>query len=507
MKKFFKKIKSKLSKSKSVDELYDDEFEDEFEEELDEEWDEDDDHDEELSADSEEEISEEIDLDNTSPSMALGQGPINLDDVEIEDDEDEETFESQEMNLSDENRHELDEDFDGDEPPPVDIADPDLAEARMAAIQAGEHDDDDFQEHSGINQYREFAVPKDKTKIGKLGALISSFKNKVSAKLPQKNNLDQDQDPVLEFFDPTNRPSIHRAFVTICFVTVTWSAGMILADFVSPKKSNKKKSQVARSIQPSNINTSSIDRANLFNANGPKPKVKPVTKPKVEKKEPPKVCFQAKNQSNTGIVMEKSIVLQNKKKSLVAVRIPGQKGFQNLREGDVVPGLAEVFRITRDKMFIRNLKSKECEFVAMDQKNQPKKPMTARVHSPRAGQKFMQKPKGAITKDGNKIKIPKQVLKDTLGGGNITEVLSQAKAIQIKNPDGTLCFKITQIVPGSVYTKLDIQNNDVICKIDGEEIRSLNVVMNKFGSITEMDQISLGFGQGGNTTTKEYVFE
>ena len=93
--------------------------------------------------------------------MVLGEGPIDLEDIEIEED-DEEELEPQEMNMSNDSRRELDEEFssDSDEPPPPDFADPD-AEARMAAIEGGEHDeDDDFQEHSGINQYREFNVPR-----------------------------------------------------------------------------------------------------------------------------------------------------------------------------------------------------------------------------------------------------------------------------------------------------------------------------------------------------------
>ena len=209
--------------------------------------------------------------------------------------------------------------------------------------------------------------------------------------------------------------------------------------------------------------------------------------------------------SSTGIALTKSIVLQNSRKSLAAVSIPGRKGFQNIREGEKVDNLAEIFRITRDKIFLRNLKTKECEFVAIEQKGKRKKPI--KVVSPQEGRRLMEKPKGQISKDGNKIKIPKDVLKNTLGGGNLTKVLSAASAIQLRNPDGTLCFKITQIEAGSVYNKLDINNNDVICEIDGEKIKDLSVIMNKFGKINELDQISLGFGQGANTTTKEYVFE
>ena len=33
---------------------------------------------------------------------------------------------------------------------------------------------------------------------------------------------------------------------------------------------------------------------------------------------------------------------------------------------------------------------------------------------------------------------------------------------EIKNPDGSLSFKMTDVVPGSIYSQLDISDGDII---------------------------------------------
>ena len=57
--------------------------------------------------------------------------------------------------------------------------------------------------------------------------------------------------------------------------------------------------------------------------------------------------------------------------------------------------------------------------------------------------------------------------------GNISSVLTQARAIPITNGDGTISFKVTEIVPGSIYSQLNIQENDIITGINGKKLTQL----------------------------------
>ena len=90
---------------------------------------------------------------------------------------------------------------------------------------------------------------------------------------------------------------------------------------------------------------------------------------------------------------------------------------------------------------------------------------------------------------------------------NMSDILTQAKAVQITNPDGSLCFKMTEIVPGSLYSQLDIQENDIICNINGKKIDNLNELMGLLGRIKEIDQFQIGLKRNGMNENKEYGFE
>ena len=70
-----------------------------------------------------------------------------------------------------------------------------------------------------------------------------------------------------------------------------------------------------------------------------------------------------------------------------------------------------------------------------------------------------------------------------------------------------MCFKIVEIEADSAYSYLGIQNNDTICQIDGEPIRSLNTVMKMFGNVANMSNLNLGIRRDGETTTQTYNIE
>jgi type II secretory pathway component PulC len=90
---------------------------------------------------------------------------------------------------------------------------------------------------------------------------------------------------------------------------------------------------------------------------------------------------------------------------------------------------------------------------------------------------------------------------------NMSDILTQAKAIQIMNPDGSLCFKMTEVVKGSLYSQLNIQEDDIICNINGKKIENLNDLMGLLGKIKEIDQFQLGLKRNGMSENLDYGFE
>ena len=71
------------------------------------------------------------------------------------------------------------------------------------------------------------------------------------------------------------------------------------------------------------------------------------------------------------------------------------------------------------------------------------------VREPRKAKKLIQDTKkNGISNTGNQFKIKKEVRARMLE--NISEVLTQARAVQIKNPDGSLAFRMQEVVAGSI---------------------------------------------------------
>ena len=112
------------------------------------------------------------------------------------------------------------------------------------------------------------------------------------------------------------------------------------------------------------------------------------------------------------------------------------------------------------------------------------------------GKKLLEKSKesGITVKEGNKFSITKEFRDKMLE--NINEILTQAKAIQIKNPDGSLSFRIQNIAPGSIYNKLNIENGDIITGINGKGLTDVNQIMSLFGQLKDRDQYEINVLRG-----------
>ncbi|MBF0298433.1 MAG: PDZ domain-containing protein [Oligoflexia bacterium] len=70
-----------------------------------------------------------------------------------------------------------------------------------------------------------------------------------------------------------------------------------------------------------------------------------------------------------------------------------------------------------------------------------------------------------------------------------------------------MSFKITELVPGSIYSYLGIEENDKISKINGKKIAGLNEIMNLFASLQNLEKLQLTvIKEDGNEHTFNYAF-
>lgn len=312
-------------------------------------------------------------------------------------------------------------------------------------------------------------------------------------------------DFVSKLFSPYSRKKIHSVFIVSLVITATYMIGKNLALYLSKNQPPSKNTQVAYyPTEPTDNISQDINKiasTNLFNIKeSDKGIVQNANKPNIESI----VCLDAEKPTSLDIKVLDTVVLQDSVKSVASVQVRGSTELKNVREGEKLDDLAEISKIIKLKLIIKNLQTGDCEFVAGDHEKDVM-PQDFKVLSAKVGKSLFKSLNPNIKNEGNNFKIKKNY-RDSMVN-NMNEILTQAKAIQITNPDGSLCFKMTEVVAGSLYTQLNIQENDIVCNINGRKIENLNDLMGLLGRIKEIDQFQIGLKRNGISENLEYNFE
>ena len=321
---------------------------------------------------------------------------------------------------------------------------------------------------------------------------------------------DINPDEIFEkIFSPQNRPLFHRAFLIIFFVGSSYEIGKLIGVALSPTAGTAKlTTSVPPRLNRSDVLKNKLSKLrdnDLFGA--PEEMNSPIITPKGPKAKEIAVCRESDKRSSLNLTLVNTVVLQDSVKSLASVQMrTGKDKEQFLREGDKIPGQIEVGKITRQKLIFKNLRTRQCEFIeSKKDQRRPKKTINI-VKDPAKGKQIIEDSKDTGIKNvGNTFKIKKAVRDDMLS--NISEVLTQARAVQIKNPDGSLAFRMQEIVPGSIYSKLNIQEGDIVSGINGKKISDMSELMNLFGQIDKVDHFELTLKRDGIEQNLEYDFE
>ena len=249
-----------------------------------------------------------------------------------------------------------------------------------------------------------------------------------------------------QVFSPQSYRIVHRGFLGILFVVVTYGMGKILSYVLLPGdkpvvyKANAGMERLFMSSGKKTEEWGNIITADLFrtgvggdNAAGKTEKKKAVVNLNV-------TCDDSSKISSLPFKLINAVVLQNRKKSVASVRQEGKKKMLYLREGDSVENIS-VKKISWPKMVFVNHRSGECEHIIGKTSDGNSLWRTAKptILSPEKGRKLIEGKKNEdVIKVGNTFQIKKELKEEILD--NINTILTQAKAVEIKNPDGVTMF-------------------------------------------------------------------
>ena len=345
-----------------------------------------------------------------------------------------------------------------------------------------------------------FALMKGKISGGKLsGSKLKSFS---MPKLPGKGDGGPLLSPSLsrsieKFLSRSSREPIHQVAIVLLVCSITYTLGKVTALVLrgSPTLDSAKDYTVSIKLDDDfNPGTlAQVKSINIFRTNAGRKKGPSLADKK---------CEEAEQESNLPIKLVNTVVLQDMVKSLASVQIRGDRDLQEVRVGDQISNIAQIFKITRLEILVKNLETGMCESIASDKKAAERgSPIS--VMSPSASREYkLNKKMSGIENVGNKFVIQKTLLDEKMK--DIAAILTQAKAVKIQNPDGSLSFKMTELDPAGIFPYLGIQDGDIIKTINGKPIYDLNEVMGLFGRIKNLDQLSLGLVREGSETNQDY---
>ncbi len=103
--------------------------------------------------------------------------------------------------------------------------------------------------------------------------------------------------------------------------------------------------------------------------------------------------------------------------------------------------------------------------------------------------------------DGKWMVDQKEVLAST---ENIHQILTQARALPFQEQGKTVGFRISEIVPGSIYEKIGLQNGDVIQRVNSQDVDDPAKFFQLYQGLKNERSISIDLIRSGQRQTLNY---
>ena len=169
--------------------------------------------------------------------------------------------------------------------------------------------------------------------------------------------------------------------------------------------------------------------------------------------------------------------------------------------------VAEVKLIDADRVYFYNRTEERFEYLTLGEEPEKGPAVAARPAQPR--QRRQSKNKVAdeleehIKKTGeNQYAVEQAGVDKALG--DLSSLATQARIVPAFEGGEAVGFKLFSIRPGSLYSKIGIQNGDVISRINGYEINSPDKALEVYQKMKDAKEITVDMKRRGKPVTLNY---
>jgi general secretion pathway protein C len=185
------------------------------------------------------------------------------------------------------------------------------------------------------------------------------------------------------------------------------------------------------------------------------------------------------------------IVLSDEGKSVASVDDKGTNLVWAVRAGDMIGNDVEVEKIEETRMIFLNKRDRRREFVEL-----PQDLILAKRAAP-------SRPSAGIQHFGeDRVLIDRKEVDKVME--NFNEVLTQARCVPNFEGGRAAGYRCFQIEPGSIYDKLGMKDNDVICGINGEPVNDPAKAFSLLQQLKTARNIELCINRDGKISNKTY---
>ena len=155
-----------------------------------------------------------------------------------------------------------------------------------------------------------------------------------------------------------------------------------------------------------------------------------------------------------------------------------------------LPDGSQIIKVQRDKIVLRRADSSTTEIHVVDDTK------IVNVSKPVANGGGVRKlSEGKFMVDQREV---------TASTENVNQLLTQARALPYMEQGKTVGFRISEIVPGSLYEKIGLLNGDIIQKINSQDVDDPAKFFQMYQSLKEERSISIDLMRGGQRQTLNY---
>ena len=291
--------------------------------------------------------------------------------------------------------------------------------------------------------------------------------------------------------------TVNLLFILLVALLASRTVNLFVESSISPAPSAEASPRVAQRALTTDTVLASIDPERLSRLTGVK-----LPEPEVAVKEPTTPEFDANAppaKSGLRVKLLGTLVAGNADWSFASIQDMTTQRSQTYMIGNTLMG-ATVMEIERERVIINNGGRKE--FID----GQPGDGAVAAYTPPPAATPAATPTNGlgnGIKSTGeNEYEVPKAEIDKTLS--NLNDVAMQARIVPAFKDGQSVGFKLFSIRPDSIYSKIGVQNGDVIRRINGFDMNSPEKALEVYSKLKDSSRIEIEIERNGAPIRKSY---